>query len=62
MDYSSLQHMNDMAISHIKHDGTNWVIQTNEEHLKSVAQLTAKFADVFGMADFGYITGILHII
>lgn len=48
------------TISHIKQVGTNWEIQTNEEHQNGVACLASKFASEFGMAELGHILGLLH--
>lgn len=49
-------------ISHLyqdKKDG-HWVIQSNEEHTKGVAERASRFANEFGMASWGKILGILH--
>ena len=48
-------------IAHIKKDDTNtWCIQSNEEHQNGVADLAAKFAGEFGMAEWGRVLGLLH--
>lgn len=47
-------------ISHIKQVGTNWEIQLNEGHQKGVADFASKFADEFGMAEWGRVLGLLH--
>lgn len=49
-------------ISHLyqdKNDG-HWVIQSNEEHTKGVAERASRFANEFGMASWGKILGMLH--
>lgn len=47
-------------ISHIRKTETDWEIQTNEEHQTGVAKLAEKFADAFGMGEWGRILGLLH--
>lgn len=49
-------------ISHIRKDKEDNIeaIQSNEEHSFGVAELARKFANEFGMGDFGYIMGLLH--
>lgn len=49
-------------ISHIYKDTTDgrWVIQSNEEHSEGVAKLALRFADSFGMAQWGDVLGRLH--
>lgn len=49
------------AIAHVKQkpDGT-WSIHTLEEHLKSVAELSAEFARPFGNDDWAYLMGLWH--
>ncbi len=47
-------------ISHIKGFPGNWSIQSNEEHQQGVAELAAKFADSFGMSEWGRVLGLLH--
>lgn len=50
-----------MLISHIRKDITGeWVLQSNEDHQKGVAELAGKFAGEFGMSDVGCIMGLLH--
>lgn len=39
-------------------EGANW--QLLEDHLKETAELTRKFASVFGVGNWGYIAGLLH--
>ena len=46
-----------IIISHIDNNG---VIQTNEEHQQGVAQKAKRFAEEFGMGDFGRLMGLLH--
>lgn len=46
------------TISHIR--PTDWAIQTNEEHMKGVAQFASNFANEFGMAEWGRVMGLLH--
>ena len=48
------------VISHIKYNGTDWIIQSNEEHQKGVANLASQFAGEFGMAEWGRVLGLLH--
>lgn len=48
-------------ISHIRHkDDGSIEIQSNEDHCINVAKLSQRFADEFGMGDFGYAMGLLH--
>lgn len=47
-------------ISHIKNADGNWEIQTNDEHQQGVATLAARFADDFGMGEWGQFLGIIH--
>lgn len=48
-------------ISHIRKHGTGELeFQSNEGHSLGVAELARRFADEFGMGDFGYVMGILH--
>lgn len=47
-------------ISHIKQTGSDWIIQSNEEHQNGVANLASKFAGEFGMAEWGRALGLLH--
>lgn len=49
-------------ISHLyqdKEDG-HWIIQTNDEHQKGVAEMAAEFARHFGLPSWGYTLGLLH--
>lgn len=49
------------VISHIKKTELGeFVCQTNDEHSLGVATLAKRFADEFGLGDFGYIMGKLH--
>ena len=45
-------------ISHVKR--SDMKIQLNEDHQNGVAELASKFANEFGMGDFGFIMGKLH--
>ena len=45
-------------ISHIRTE--DWAIQSNEDHQQGVALLASRFADEFGMAEWGRIIGLLH--
>lgn len=45
-------------ISHVKR--SDMEIQLNEDHQNGVAELASKFANEFGMGDFGFIMGKLH--
>lgn len=49
-------------ISHLyrNEDTGQWVIQTNAEHCRGVAELTAAFCRKLGMAEYGHWCGILH--
>ncbi len=50
-----------MIISHIRQDDDGqWIIQTNDEHQRGVAELAGKFAADFGMAAWGEVVGLLH--
>lgn len=56
--------MNDSRtiISHLYSNKENgqWIIQTNDEHQKGVAELAATFAKQLGLPTWGYFLGILH--
>lgn len=47
-------------ISHIKQIGSDWIIQTNEDHQKGVADFASKFAGEFEMTEWGRVLGLLH--
>ena len=50
-------------ISHLrKYDefSDKWMFQSNEEHSKGVAKLTAAFAQKVGFEDWGTVMGLLH--
>ena len=48
-------------ISHIRQDDDGqWMIQTNDEHQRGVAELAGKFAADFDMAAWGEVVGLLH--
>ena len=49
-------------ISHLHQDTINgkWVIQTNEEHQRGVAEIASEFAAKFGYSSWGYALGTLH--
>lgn len=49
-----------MIISHIKEHKGKWIFQSNEEHQHGVAALASKFAESFGMAEWGRVLGLLH--
>ena len=51
-----------LIISHLYRDSENgqWVIQTNEEHQRGVAELAAGFSGQFGLPTWGYVLGMLH--
>lgn len=50
-----------MIISHIRQDDDGqWMIQTNDEHQRGVAELAGKFAADFDMAAWGEVVGLLH--
>lgn len=45
-------------ISHVRQ--SDMAIQSNDEHQRGVAELASKFAEVFGMAEWGRVLGLLH--
>lgn len=49
-------------ISHLFQNGDDgeWIIQTNEEHQRGVAEMATVFAEEFGMPSWGYTLGMLH--
>lgn len=49
-------------ISHLyqDHESGQWIIQTNEEHQKGVANIAAFFTGQFGLPSWGYTLGMLH--
>lgn len=49
-------------IAHLYQSKENgqWVIQSNDEHLKGVAKMAASFAGQFGLSSWGYVLGLLH--
>lgn len=49
-----------MIISHIRENNGKWLFQSNEEHQRGVADLASKFAESFGMAEWGRVLGLLH--
>ena len=51
-----------LIISHLYRDSENgqWVIQTNEEHQRGVAELAAGFSGQIGLPTWGYVLGMLH--
>ena len=49
-----------MIISHIKEHNGKWLFQSNEDHQHGVADLAAKFAESFDMAEWGRVLGLLH--
>ena len=50
-----------IIISHIRQDNNGqWIIQTNDEHQRGVAELAGKFAADFDMAAWGEVVGLLH--
>lgn len=54
--------MERQAISHLyqrKKDG-KWIIQSNEEHQKGVAEMAASYAGLFGLASWGSFLGLIH--
>ena len=52
----------DSVISHLYTDKETgeWIIQTNDEHQRGVAELAADFAGQFGFRSWGYALGMLH--
>lgn len=54
--------MNEQTISHLyqrKKDG-KWIIQSNEEHQRGVAEMAASYAEQFGLPSWGYLLGLIH--
>ena len=49
-----------MVISHLKYNNNQWVFQDNETHQQGVADRCARFADSFGMSEWGRVLGLLH--
>lgn len=51
-----------LLISHLYQDQRTgeWIIQSNDEHQKGVAELAATFAGKFGLPSWGYILGMFH--
>ena len=51
-----------LIISHLYQDRESgrWVIQTNEEHQRGVAELASGFSGQFGLPKWGYALGMLH--
>ena len=49
-------------ISHLYQNRENgqWMIQTNDEHQKGVADMAASFAGQFGLSSWGRALGLLH--
>ena len=49
-------------ISHLYQNRENgqWMIQTNDEHQKGVADMAASFAGQFGLPSWGRALGLLH--
>ena len=49
-------------ISHLHQSKENglWIIQSNDEHLKGVAEMAASFAGQFGLSSWGHALGLLH--
>ncbi|MBO7445703.1 MAG: CRISPR-associated helicase Cas3' [Bacteroidales bacterium] len=45
-------------ISHVRQ--SDMAIQSNDEHQQGVSELASKFAEVFGMAEWGRVLGLLH--
>lgn len=54
--------MNDKSvISHIyQNGGSEWIIQSNDDHCRQTAALCADFAAEFGMSEWGRMLGLLH--
>ena len=48
------------TISHIRALNDSFEFQSNEEHQQGVAKMAAKFADTFGMKEYGELLGLLH--
>lgn len=49
-------------ISHLRQNKENglWIIQSNDEHQKGVAEMAASFAGQFGLSSWGHALGLLH--
>lgn len=55
--------MEKQIISHIRHETIpqeEWIIQTNKDHCRGVAELAGRFAGEFGCAEWGRAMGLLH--
>ena len=52
----------EQLISHLYKSRENgqWVMQTNDEHQRNVAGMTAAFTKKFGLPSWGYTLGLLH--
>jgi len=52
----------EQLISHLYQDKENgqWIIQTNNEHQRGVAEIATYFAGQFGLPSWGYALGLLH--
>ena len=49
-----------IVISHLYKENNCWIIQTNGEHQKGVAEMTAYFTGQFCLPSWGYALGMLH--
>ncbi len=51
-----------IVISHLfqKTDNADWVIQSNDNHAKGVADLAAEFCSCFGFSNWGRLLGLMH--
>lgn len=54
--------MEEQIISHLYQDkgSGRWIVQTNDEHQKGVAEMAASFAEKFGLYSWGNVLGWLH--
>ena len=49
-------------ISHLYQNKENgkWIIQTNDEHQRGVAEMATSFSGLFGLPSWGHTLGMLH--
>ncbi|MDE5986604.1 MAG: CRISPR-associated helicase Cas3' [Prevotella sp.] len=48
------------VISHLYNENGRWIIQTNDEHQKGVAEMATCFTRQFGLSSWGYALGMFH--
>ena len=49
-------------ISHLYQNKENgkWIIQTNDEHQRGVAEMATSYSGLFGLPSWGHTLGMLH--